>query len=123
MRFGRRNWRALTACVAAYALALYTILLSFAPLPAASALPGASAVGFEICQHDADPAVPADRPDSHNHCQFCIANAHSVAALPRAPQPFIVAYGTTLRWTVVGDETAPPPPSLSAQPRGPPLQA
>ena len=123
MRFGRRGWRALTACVATYTLALYTILLSFAPLPAAGAMPGVSASGLEICQHDTDPAAPADRPDSHEHCQFCTANAHSVAALPRAPQPFIVAYETTLRWTVIGDETAPPPPSFSAQPRGPPLQA
>jgi hypothetical protein len=123
MSFGRRGWRALTACVAAYALALYTIALSFAPLPAASATPGVSAAGFEICQHDADPAAPTDRSDSHEHCKFCTANAHSLAALPRAPLPFIIAYETTLRWTVIGDETAPPPPSFSAQPRGPPLQA
>jgi hypothetical protein len=121
MSSGKRSWRALTACAAAYALALYAILASFVPLPAASAALGASALGFEICRHDgSDPALPTGHSDNE-HCKLCVANGHaSPAALPRAPLPFIVAYASKLRWSIVGDDVAPLPASFSAQPRGPP---
>jgi hypothetical protein len=121
MNCGKRYWRALTACAAAYALALYAILASFVPLPAASATLGASALGFEICRHDSsDPALPAGHSDNE-HCKLCVANGHaSVAALPRPPLPFIVAYPSKLRWSIISDDVAPLPASFSAQPRGPP---
>jgi hypothetical protein len=121
MGSGKRSWRALTACAAAYALVLYAILASFAPLPAASAALGASALGFEICHHDgSDPGLPAGQ-SNNEHCKLCVANGHaSVAALPRPPLPFIVAYPSKLRWSIISDDVAPLPASFSAQPRGPP---
>jgi hypothetical protein len=121
MNSGKRSWRALTACAAAYALVLYAILASFMPLPAAAVSVGASVLGFEICHHDgSDPAVPAGHSDNE-HCKLCVANGHaSVAALPRPPLPFGVAYTTKLRWSIISDDVAPLPASFSAQPRGPP---
>jgi Protein of unknown function (DUF2946) len=123
MSSGRRLWRPITGCLAAYVLALYAILASFVPIPAASAALGAGALGFEICHHDgSDPARPADPQDSE-HCKLCTANGQApVAALP-IPLPFIVAYTSKLRWRVIADDVAPLPASFGAQPRGPPLQA
>jgi hypothetical protein len=100
------------------------VLASFMPLPAASANLELAAAGFEICHHDgADPALPAGHSHSE-HCKFCVGNGHApVAALPRAPLPFIVAYASQLRWAVSGNGVAPLPDLFGAQPRGPPLQA
>jgi hypothetical protein len=119
MHFAKRVWRLATACVVANALALYAILSSLTPLPAAAL--GASAPGFEICRH-LDPAVPAGHSNADEHCQFCLANGHlSVAAPAPAPLPSIVAYASKLRWAVVADVVTPLPASFSARPRGPPL--
>ena len=123
MNSGKRSWRALTACAATYALVLYAVLTSFAPLPTAGAALGADAFAFEICHHDgSDPALPAGH--SEEHCKLCVANGHaSVAALPRPPLPFILDDARKLRWSVIDGAVVPLPDSFSAQPRGPPLSA
>jgi len=121
MHLRNRIWRPVTACAVAYAFALFAVLTSFASL-SATASTGAGALGFEICQHDgADPGIPADAPDTGSHCKFCVGNAHgAIAALPRPPLPFIVAYASTLRWVLTGEDVAPLPADFGAQPRGPP---
>jgi len=119
---GKRSWRQLTGCVGAYVIALYAILASFMPLAAVGA--SVDSFGVEICHHDgADPALPADHSDANGHCKLCIGTGHApVAALPRAPLPFVVAY-SDLRWSIPADDLPPRPTAFSAQPRGPPLQA
>ena len=123
MRLDSRIWRPLTACVVAYAFALFAILTSFAPFPAAAAIE-AGGLSLEICHHDgADPVIPADPSDTGGHCKFCVGNAHAVAALPPGPHPIVVAYACTLRWVLHREDIAPLPADFSAQPRGPPIPA
>jgi hypothetical protein len=124
MRFRNSIWRASTACVVAYAFALFAVLTSFAPFPAAAGA-GEGVLGFEIChQSGTDPLTPADPSGTNDHCKFCIGSAHAgVAALPRSPFPFFVAYVSALRWTLASEDIAPRLALFGAQPRGPPLPA
>ena len=123
MRLPNRVWRPVTAVVVAYAFALFTILTSFAPFPAAAGN-DAGVLSIEICHHDGtDPIIPADQSDIGGHCKFCVGNAHAVAALPPGPHPMVVAYAVTLRWTLHRVDIAPLPADFGAQPRGPPIPA
>jgi hypothetical protein len=125
MMSSQRTWRRLSAWLAAYALALHVVLLSFAPIPAATAASD-DAVGFALCLHDggdvSDPAAPTGHSDEH--CPFCVVNGHSsVAALPRVPLPLGFDYASMLSWVVTSDDLPDARASVRTQPRGPPLSA
>jgi hypothetical protein len=116
MHKSKRIWRSVTACVAAYALVLYAILLSLTPLP----VQALSASASEICLH-ADPARPGGHSNVCEHCSLCLANGHSIP--PPTPPLCAVAYASKLRWAVIADDFVFLPASVDARPRGPPLSA
>jgi hypothetical protein len=118
---GGRWSRALTGCIALYAMLIYAVLTSFQPIPAAGQTIDTD-IGFEICGHGTDPAPPP--ADTHEHCAFCLAGGHApVAELPPAPLPTLVAYSSRVRWAANDNIVPPPPAAFRAQPRGPPLSA
>jgi hypothetical protein len=76
---GVRFGRSLVTIVAAYAIAIQSLLIAVGgfSLPADA---GQDAPAFELCLHDASgaPTLPADKSDLSGctHCIFCFAGAH-----------------------------------------------
>lgn len=124
----RRLWRPLIAVVAAYALAVQSLLITLGGFTVLSHA-DVGATAFVLCAHDSDgpPAQPADAPDrrGYTHCIFCFAGSHHAVAgsppvvLVRADAGVII----DIAW--IADKN--PLPGLSAHsiasPRGPPSRA
>src|SRR5262245_43525054 len=123
MMSSQRTWRRLSAWIAAYALVLHVILLSFVPIAGVPA-DSDEAAGVTLCLHDGGDASGPAAPTGHSdeHCPYCVANGHSsIAALPRVPLPLRLDCASTLSWVVTSDDVPDARASVRAQPRGPPL--
>ena len=117
-------WRPLAAIVAAYAVAIQSLLVAVAgfALPADA---GESTPAFELCLHDASdaPELPASKPDLSGctHCIFCFAGGHD-ALIGTPPGAFHRVHVTAVvePWLSETHSIRPPARHVIASPRGPP---
>jgi hypothetical protein len=111
-----------TALLAAYALALHTLLASFAAFPL-SASTADDVATFALCQHEAAPdgAGTPERGAADTHCPFCVVGAPGlILAQPSLP---VAPVASELAWTAHAADLPNFPQSSGTRTRGPPLAA
>jgi hypothetical protein len=109
--------------IAAYALALHTILIGLAGVPAVP-LPDGSDSNFEICHTDVDGdanKTAPNRPAHVEHCKGCIAGGTALAP----PTPAAIARSFTPSQRIahaIASERPASPELYREQARGPPAE-
>jgi hypothetical protein len=121
---GRRVWRRLVSCVAAYAFALQMLLLAFAAPPVPGLGADQDALSAGLCLHDKSaPLAPAHNPGGGEHCKFCPVGGHQAFTAPTLHHQTIVRTAAAAA-PPIADALVPRARSnASAQPRGPPPAA
>jgi hypothetical protein len=120
--------RQLAAAVLVFALLLQGIVFAFASGRLAAIAAGdGNRTGFELCLHDTSSADQLggapERPDTEQHCVFCLAGAtYVLGALASAPAFHTIAFATA-SWPFVAWRLPAATVDASARPRGPPLAA
>jgi hypothetical protein len=123
---GWRRWRQLTACLLVYALFMHGLAFAMAGARvSADAAAGPNWAGFELCRHDAAPALPGapDGQAGDTHCVFCAAGPGFVLETPTVSTVFCPVEISIAPWPLVAWRLAPPTVDASARPRGPPAAA
>jgi len=111
--------------IAAYALALQTVLAPLLAAPMQVRGPDGAAL-FALCLASKPAAVPADIPagnhDSDTHCKLCVHGGLTFAETPNVATAWAKPHTSTLlRWAVIDNPTPDSVGFIGKHARGPPL--